>query len=86
MEIFFSEYAERWCLGVNLDEKTALIVQQKLKIGWGLGRTQYQVLANDETKNYEEKFNLIINNYEKSELKKLIPELKKLFDKNDIEY
>lgn len=81
MEIFPSKYADRWCLGIDLDEATALEVQLYLKVNCGLGNSQYQVLANKETKKYEKNFNLIINSYEKSELEKMIPGLEKLLEK-----
>lgn len=86
MDIFHSRYASRWCLGLRLDQNVALRLQSMLNIGYGMGQSQYQVLSNNETMNFEKNYNFIISHYEKEELEKVIPLMEKVLKDNNIKY
>ncbi|MCD3217796.1 hypothetical protein G8S55_11260 [Clostridium botulinum C] len=78
MKIFYSDYASRWCLGINIPTKLALKLQAMLNICYGMGQSTFQVLANQETIKFENNFNFIVSNYEKNKIEEFKPTLKKI--------
>lgn len=79
--IFYSDYAHRWCLGTNVSKYNAIKLQSVLNIAYGLGQSVYQVLANKETDKYEKEYNLIITAHNEDQLSKIVVLLNQLLDK-----
>ncbi len=76
MEIKYSNYAQRYMIGSNINYELAV----KLKLNLNMNNAMnygYEILANEETRNYEYNYNFIVTHNEKQALEAIIPVLEK---------
>lgn len=79
---FYSEYAKRPCLGVQLDNYTARKVWGILSSGFNLGgNPRYELLANEQTRRFGTKYNLIITSLDEKSLEPIKELIVKIIDK-----